>query len=108
MKNKKITTISSSLLLVAILLFPLFTQFFHTLDDHNHIVCTNTKTHLHKHKTNCSVCDFNYTPFVYNPTKEVISNKIVEYNTLILSSFNRLHSNKCNTLKLLRGPPSYS
>jgi len=107
-KNNKIATISLSLLLNVIILFPLFTQFFHALDDHKHTVCTENSTHLHEAKTNCNICDFNYAPFIYEPLSEVENKTSIGFKTTITNSYNYSSSFNYNLSKPLRGPPVFS
>ncbi len=107
-KKSNIRTISISILLNIIILFPLFTQFFHALDDHKHTVCTENSTHLHEAKTNCNICDFNYTPFIYKPLSEVVTKTSIEFKTTFINSYNYSYTFNYNLSKPLRGPPTYS
>jgi len=107
-KKNKIVTISLGIILNAIILFPLFIQFFHVLEGHKHTVCTENSTHLHEAKTNCNICDFNYTPFIYEPLSEAVNKTSIEFKTTITNSYNYLYSFNYNLSKPLRGPPVYS
>jgi len=107
-KNNNIATISLSILLNVVILFPLSIQFFHVLDDHKHIVCTDNSTHLHKSKMDCNICDFTYTPFIYEPLPKVDYKNYIKYKTSINTSYNYLYSYNFNPSKTLRGPPVFS
>lgn len=100
--------ISLGVSLTAILLFPLFTQFFHILEDHQHTICTDNSTHLHESKTDCSICDFNYTPFNYELSPELVKNNSIEFKTISTNPYNYLYSSNYNFSQTLRGPPSFS
>ena len=107
-KNNNIVTISLSILLNVIILFPLSIQFFHVIDDHKHTVCTDNSTHLHETKTDCNICDFNYTPFIYKPLPRVDYKNSNKYKTSINTLYNYLYSYNYNLSKTLRGPPIFS
>ena len=104
-KKNKIRTISLGILLNAIILFPLFIQFFHALEGHKHIVCTEHTTHIHKTKIDCKICDFNFTPFTYNPAIALKNKTFIEYKTLSYNRYNYLYSSRINSSKNLRAPP---
>jgi len=107
-KTKNILKIIISIALTVIILFPLVTQFFHVLEGNQHIVCTDNSTHLHKSESDCNICDFNYTPFIYEPLPELVNKTSIEFNTKIKNSYNYLYFSKYNLSKKLRAPPYYS
>ena len=94
--------------LTVIISFPLFTQFFHVLDVQKHNVCTDKGTHLHETKADCNICDFNYTPFIYETLPEVTNKTSIEFKATITNSYKYLYSSNYNLSKTLRGPPTYS
>lgn len=106
--TKDILKINVSIALTLIILFPLFTQFSHVLDEQKHNVCLDNSTHLHETKTDCNICDFNYTPFIYEPLPEVVNKTSIEFKTTITNSYNYVYSFNYNLSKPLRGPPVYS
>jgi len=108
-KKNNIATNSINILLIIIILFPLFTQFFHALEeDHKHTVCTNDSTHLHQSKKECNLCDFNYTPFIYKPLTELVNKNIVAFNTKKTYLYHYLYVSSTINSKKQRGPPIYT
>jgi len=108
-KKNKITTNSLIILLIIIILFPLFTQFFHAVEgDHIHPVCKNDSTHLHQSKKDCKLCDFNYTPFIYNSLPELVTKQIIAFNKTTTTLYYYLYVSNTINSKKLRGPPIYS
>jgi len=107
-KTNSISKITASIALTVIILFPLVTQFFHALEDHQHIICTDNSTHLHKSKTDCNICDFNYIPFIYKPLPAIANKTLIEFKVKNTNPYSYLYFSNFNLLKTLRGPPTYS
>jgi len=108
-KKNKIAFNSLSLLLVIILTFPLFTQLFHALKgSHEHIVCHNETTHLHQSKTDCNICDFNFTPFIYKQLPGITKKPNKEFHKKPLNLYHYLYFSNTINSKKHRGPPTYS
>ncbi len=95
-------------MLNVIILFPSFIQFFHVLENHEHIVCNEDSSHFHETIVDCEICDFNYTPLVYELIPVVNNNTSNEYVLLNNNSYNYLNSYKHQLSNNLRGPPEYS
>ena len=98
----------SSLILLIVLVTPSVIQFSHIFEEHEHIACTETESHVHKTDVDCETCAFRIMPFnddfnVVNDfsLKKSILKKEVNYTSLILESHNFTH-------KQLRAPPKYS
>lgn len=51
------------------LLFPIAIQSIHALDGHEHLVCNDFTTHLHKKQLDCSICDFHFSIFDFKPER---------------------------------------
>jgi len=105
--NKKniVKVIVLSSLLNAIILFPIFIHFIHVLEDHKHDVCTENSTHFHKTKSDCKICDFNITTYVYETIPKVKHKAIITHKPLISNPYNYFYSTKYKTSKKLRAPP---
>ncbi len=98
----------AALLLFVALMLPTAIQFIHMVGGHEHIVCTEQQTHIHKSKVKCEICSFHFTSFNYN---------IAEYPDLLLPKIPvkieanfaslLLHSFKKSNTKL-RAPPIFS
>ena len=92
--------------LVFALMLPTSVEFFHLFENHEHEVCHEQTTHLHKDAPECHSCDFYSSSFQY-----ILPEKYV--NTLIFATQSikvtvplvALFSKKI-TLKQLRAPPS--
>ena len=53
----------SAVLLLVLFLLPIFTQVMHAFSDHDHPVCTDVTTHMHKLEKDCEISAFHYTPY---------------------------------------------
>lgn len=89
------------------LLLPMATQAVHALDGHQHEVCYDLSSHLHKKQLDCSICDFHFTNFDFklqgfpdfigfNTFNKVESIALFPETSTFLSHF------------FLRGPPLFS
>lgn len=97
-----------ALVLFAALLLPTAVQFFHILEGHEHITCSEKTTHIHKSVTTCDICDFHLVSFNYNIAK--YSNLLVPKIPIRVDvSFTslRFHSFKITNTQL-RAPPIFS
>ena len=61
----------SALGLLLLLLSPLCVQFSHLFEAHEHLVCTETTTHFHEAPIDCSLCDFQFQSFNFQPLKQL-------------------------------------
>jgi len=97
-----------ALLLFVALMLPTTVQFFHMFEGHEHITCTEKRTHLHKSTTKCEICSFHFASFNYDLAKypdlllPIIPVKI-ETNFASL----QFHSFKITNTQL-RAPPIFS
>ena len=89
-------------------MMPSLVQAGHNIfEEHEHISCNEVKTHLHEADVDCSLCDFHFSSFDYEPelTVELLP------NITILTSEDHYSSSAFNTLQhtyFLRGPPVIS
>ena len=97
-----------ALVLFVALMMPSAIQFFHTLEGHEHLTCTEKATHIHKSVTKCEICSFLFTSLNYDIAKHpdllfpIIFVKVNETFTVL-----QLHSSKI-AHKQLRAPPFLS
>lgn len=49
------------------LLFPIVVQTIHAFEGHEHLICDDYSTHLHKKQLDCSICDFHFFSFDFTP-----------------------------------------
>jgi hypothetical protein len=56
----------SAVFLLLLFSLPIFTQVSHVFSDHDHPICTDVTTHIHKTEKDCSICDFHFVPFSFN------------------------------------------
>ncbi len=98
----------AALLLFAALMLPTAIQFSHIFEGHEHIACTEHKTHIHKTVVKCDICHFQVASFKYD---------IFEYPNLLLpkipvtieANFASLQLHSFNiTNTQLRAPPILS
>ncbi len=97
-----------ALLLFTALMLPTTVQFFHMLEGHDHVACTEKSTHIHKTIHKCEICSFHFASFNYN---------VAEYPDLLLTKAPvkaevnldplQLHSFKITNTQL-RAPPIFS
>lgn len=100
---RKITSIA----FVLALLMPTMVQFAHALEGHEHKVCNNFSTHIHKTKLNCAVCDFHFSTFNYSPENLFAFNKIETFQKTEIEYF-FTETTSSSFHYLLRGPPLFS
>ncbi len=48
-----------------ILLSPMFVQFMHALEGHEHIACDQIESHIHQDQNDCSLCDYQLSNYQY-------------------------------------------
>jgi hypothetical protein len=99
--------ITSSMMMLTLML-PLSLQFLHIFESHQHKVCDDITTHLHKDAPDCDLCDFHFSPFDYTFTELP---KLVAVQILYLPAkftgpllFNNLNDSTAQ----LRAPPAHS
>lgn len=97
-----------TLLLFTALMLPTAVQFFHMLDGHKHIACTETTTHIHESVIKCKICSFQLDSFDYDIAKYpdlLVPNTPIKVEAKFASL--QYHSfNITNTR--LRAPPIFS
>ena len=108
--KKKVRTLNklTAILLFAVLMFPTVFNFLHHFGEHQHIECSENKSHIHQSISNCDVCDFNLLSFNYdiNIVPEI---KTIEIYKEVNTIFNSLKFHSFNiTYKQLRAPPIFS
>lgn len=106
-KDFSISRFVLGLFLSLVIMMPSFVMAGHIFEEHEHISCNEVKTHLHEAKVDCSLCDFHFSSFDFEPeltidflTHSIILTSVDNYTS---SDFNTSH----NTY-LLRGPPAIS
>lgn len=109
MKNKtNIIKNSAASLLFAILMFPTVFNFFHHFGVHQHIECSENKSHIHQSISNCDICDFNLLSFNYDVADDFKIQTIEihkEANSIFASL--QFHSFSLTNIQL-RAPPVFS
>jgi hypothetical protein len=106
-KEQLIKRIASLLLIIA-LMMPIAVKFIHIFEGHEHVACTEHKTHLHKSNSKCDICIFQIGSFNYD---------VIGYPELLITETPcnikggicavSLHSFKVNNTKL-RAPPIFA
>ena len=97
-----------SLILTVTFLLPSLVQLSHLSESHEHSVCFDNSDHVHSLSYECSIQDFQLTPFDFDPIYE--SNKIYRSKIgLTESHYTFLVDKKLHyTSKNLRAPPNFS
>ena len=88
---------------------PSVIQFSHLFEeDHEHIACTETQSHMHQSEVDCEICAFRILPFNNNfndvvdfSPKKLILKRETAYVSLVLEDY-------YFTNKQLRAPPIHS
>ena len=103
--RRPIVKLTSSLLLLFAMGLPFVVQFAMALEDHEHVICEEQKSHFHEDAPLCFVCDYRLVIVSYDTPQafEIIDTVFFpqeeeSYTSLFYQSNN--HSNL-----LLRGPP---
>tara|TARA_R100000353_G_scaffold176127_1_gene149638 strand:+ start:135065 stop:135394 length:330 start_codon:yes stop_codon:yes gene_type:complete len=89
------------------LLLPSAVDFAHIFESHEHKTCTDLSTHLHEKQLDCSICDFHFSVFNFEPiavTEFAVLNGFKKVETTYY--FPKLSSPA--THFYLRGPPLLS
>lgn len=89
------------------LLLPTAVKLAHSIEGHNHEVCTDFTVHIHKKQLDCSICDFHFSIFSFetqNLPEFAILNSFKKNETIYL--FPEFELNE--THYFLRGPPQLS
>jgi hypothetical protein len=98
----------ATLLLLVVFMLPMSIQFLHTLEGHEHVTCSEQKTHIHESINKCEVCSFHFTSLnfsVLEYSDTVIHKNIHKSENNYISL--RFHSFQL-TNKQLRAPPILS
>lgn len=105
--KSKFGSITLAAILSALLLLPIAVQTIHAFDGHQHEICYDFSTHLHKKQLDCSIHDFHFSTFNFTPYPliELIAPSIFsKVENHLLESIG--YAYVANTF--LRGPPSLS
>jgi hypothetical protein len=102
-KNKIALTFFSFFFSVAVL-YPSLVQFIHLFGEHEHLICSETATHIHGKKNGCEIHDFQLTSFDFSNIEYsyFYTDGFYIANNEAVNSF--LSTKKIHTF-LLRGPP---
>lgn len=92
------------LFLVMALILPSCIQLLHAMDGHVHVSCTETTTHLHEKKTDCSLCDFNLSSFHFQ-TSEIPDSSFPDSYSVPDTNYISSEKNRSAHHFYLRGPP---
>lgn len=100
-------SIAAFVLLTALML-PGAVQFFHMLEGHEHVVCTDKEIHVHQTIEKCEVCSFHFTPFNFDTADfpdlevpKVFVKRTIDFASLLFHSFKITNTQ-------LRAPPVFS
>jgi len=92
--------------LVFALMLPTCVEFSHLFENHEHEVCFEQTTHLHKDAPECHSCDFYSSSFQYLLPENYLNTLVLPTQSIkVTVSVVALFSKKI-TLKQLRAPPS--
>ena len=95
----------SIVILVIAILTPTIVKLAHTLEDHDHIVCTDPQTtHFHSFELDCEFYKFKLQTQTFNEFVEIDINEILDFYHIIDSNY-QFHTNATVKLCFLRGPP---
>ncbi|QAA80417.1 hypothetical protein EI546_01130 [Aequorivita sp. H23M31] len=89
------------------LMFPIAIQTAHALDGHEHQVCNDFSTHLHKKQLDCSICDFHFSSFDFKPQQLPEFSYVFGQNTA-QNEYREAEILQSAPHFFLRGPPSIS
>jgi hypothetical protein len=108
MRINGIIKVLYSLILTTTFLLPSVVQLTHLSENHEHSVCFDNSDHVHSLSYDCSIQDFQLTPFDFDPLYE--SNKIYRSKIGLTESHYTFLANKklLYTSKNLRAPPYFS
>lgn len=89
------------------LLFPIVIQSIHAFDGHEHQVCNDYTSHIHKTQLDCSICDFHFYIFDFKPLQipEFIG---ITSNFKIQTEYHVSEIIADTPHFFLRGPPLFS
>lgn len=103
--NKEILKILSALIFSLAVLMPMGVKTIHLFANHDHKVCVDGSTHLHKKQLECNIYDSHFSSFYFSP-----------HPNFQLESFEPIQTSQTSYLwpeisfesrnYLLRGPPS--
>jgi hypothetical protein len=94
-----------SLLLTALFLLPSSIQLTHIADNHEHVVCFDNSEHVHSIMYDCSIQDFQITPFDFDPLSDSNNGFRISMNSKESHYYYQLDKTTNNTSKSLRAPP---
>lgn len=89
------------------LLFPIVIKSIHTWDGHEHQVCNDFTSHIHKKQLDCSICDFHFSIFDFTPQQ--LPEFLVQFGYFKTQTIFRQSETIADaSLFFLRGPPLLS
>ena len=88
-------------------MIPIFVALHKSLNNHEHIVCSESLAHFHQDNNSCVLCEFNFSNFDLDINSNYSTlNKIPLHKSFLNYSVSFFNSSIANFD--LRGPPSYS
>jgi len=109
MKNNTVNTIKivGATFIVLVLLFPSLVKFFHhTLEDHHHPICKESKIHFHEQEINCAIDSFFLASFQFDLLKIEFKRKTTFPVLKNYSEQKNVYTNLKESYHL-RGPPGF-
>jgi len=92
--------------LVFALMLPTCVEFSHLFENHEHEVCFEQTTHLHKDAPECHSCDFYSSSFQYLLPENYVNTLVLPTQSIKVTVSEVALFSKKITLKQLRAPPS--
>ena len=89
------------------LLFPIGAKTVHAFGQHKHEVCSDLSSHLHEKQLDCSICDFHFSFFHFQPLAVLESIASVEVPPVVFEYVFNAKTGSINHF-FLRGPPLLS
>jgi len=90
---------------IVLVLFPTGIRVFHDMANHEHLVCHDHNTHLHKKQADCSIVLFHFQPFA-----TPLFTNIISFQAFIKTDFTTFITPSAPSLFLsffnLRAPPA--
>ncbi len=105
-KKNKIATQFLGVLMTLAMLFPLIVQFEHLFEEHEHIACSKSTSHLHESDFDCNLYDFHISSMDI-PSFSYVQVKVILNYSQLNSSVVSLFSSEEDTQHFLRGPPLF-
>lgn len=105
--KSQITQFLTATIFSIALMLPAAVQFAHSFEGHKHEVCTDVSSHIHEKQLDCSIFDFHFSIFNFNPQElpEVVTIHSFQ-NTETLYILPKIEGEYA--AYYLRGPPLHS